>query len=83
MLLEIVTPPGPRAADVSAAYPIVHPGLIEREVEEKPADQQRDKDRDDELALSCNHRRDCDFADALSPSLLMHLLKVEGGEAEW
>ena len=27
--------------------------------------------------------RDCHFADALSPSLLMHLLRVEGGAAEW
>ena len=30
-----------------------------------------------------SHWRDCHFADALSPSLLKHLLKVEGGAAEW
>ena len=29
-----------------------------------------------------SHWRDCHFADALSPSLLKHLLKVEGGAAE-
>ena len=29
-----------------------------------------------------SHWRDCHFADALSPSLLIHLLKVEGGAAE-
>ena len=29
-----------------------------------------------------SHRRDCHFDDALSPSLLKHLLKVEGGAAE-
>ena len=30
----------------------------------------------------CSPWRDCHFADALSPSLLIHLLKVEGGAAE-
>ena len=29
-----------------------------------------------------SHWRDCHFADALYPSLLKHLLKVEGGAAE-
>ena len=29
-----------------------------------------------------SRRRDCHFADALSPSLLIHLLKGEGGAAE-
>ena len=29
-----------------------------------------------------SRRRDCHFADALSPSLLKHPLKVEGGAAE-
>ena len=29
-----------------------------------------------------SHWRDCHFADATSPSLLKHLLKVEGGAAE-
>ena len=29
-----------------------------------------------------SRRRDCHFADALSPSLLKHLLKVDGGAAE-
>ena len=29
-----------------------------------------------------SHWRDCHFADALSPSLLNHLLKVEGGAVE-
>ena len=32
---------------------------------------------------SLSRRRDCHFDDALSPSLLRHLLKVEGGAAEW
>ena len=31
--------------------------------------------------LSPSHRRDCHFADALSLSLLKHLLKVEGDAA--
>ena len=30
----------------------------------------------------CSHWRDCHFTDALSQSLLKHLLKVEGGAAE-
>ena len=29
-----------------------------------------------------SRRRDCHFADALSPSVLKHLLKVEGGAAK-
>ena len=33
-------------------------------------------------AHSPSNRRDCQFADALSPSLLTHLLKVERGAAE-
>ena len=34
------------------------------------------------LKGSASHWPDCHFADALSPSLLMHLLNVEGGAAE-
>ena len=30
-----------------------------------------------------SRQRDCHSADALSPSLLKHLLKEEGGAAEW
>ena len=33
-------------------------------------------------ALASSHWRDCHFAGALSPSLLKHLLKVEGVAAE-
>jgi hypothetical protein len=33
-------------------------------------------------AVGPSHWRDCHFADALSPSLLKHLLKVEDGAAE-
>ena len=33
--------------------------------------------------LPSRRREFCHFADALSPSLLAHLLKVEGGAAEW
>ena len=35
-----------------------------------------------DLDGSPSHWRDCHFADVLSPSLLKHLLKVEGGAAE-
>ena len=34
-------------------------------------------------ALAVGRRRDCHFADALSPSLLKHRLDAEGGAAEW
>ena len=34
------------------------------------------------LCGGASRRRDCHFADALSPSLLIHLLKAEGGAAE-
>ena len=35
------------------------------------------------VSPTVSHRRGCHFADALSPTLLKHLLKVEGGAAEW
>ena len=38
--------------------------------------------REQPTAVDLCHWRDCHFADALSPSLLIHLLKGEGGAAE-
>ena len=47
---------------------------------DKLADQ-RDEERHRPVAPS--RRRDCHFADALSPSILKHLLTGEAGAAEW
>ena len=42
----------------------------------------RQLETDRSLCVPPIHWRDCHFVDALSPSLLIHLLKVDGGAAE-
>ena len=42
----------------------------------------RDAEEVDRRERSHCHWRDCHFADALSPSILKHLLNAEGGAAE-